>query len=127
MNLNTRFLKVLFYFFSIIVILLSVNPFNKKLIENASGFRIDYLEHFLIVFIWALLFIITRLPDVKNYKTHIYLITTGILFSFIIEAIQYFIPTRSLNLIDFIMNLAGFFAGYIFGFIFIKIFVYYKR
>jgi hypothetical protein len=78
-------------------------------VKAESGFRWDYLEHFLAFFTFGSLYVIWRSD--RNYhmrgtELFVLLIASGG-FSFAMEYAQLYVPGRAFNPIDLTCNLAG--------------------
>jgi VanZ family protein len=78
-------------------------------------FRLDYIIHFLIFFILGFFMQMWRITNNldSSYLKSIYMILGGILFAFISEFPQKFLPYRTFNVVDFICNSAGIVIGFI--------------
>jgi VanZ family protein len=92
------------------IVLVSVIPYSpEKAAVAESGFRWDYLEHFLAFFSFGGLFVLWRSD--RNYRiSAMELVLLCILaagFSWAIEYAQLFVPGRAFNVIDIMFNLAG--------------------
>jgi VanZ family protein len=101
---------VLFILCTAVIILLSLIPYSPEMAVKAeSGFRWDYLEHFLAFFTFGSLYVIWRSD--RNYhmrgtELFVLLIASGG-FSFAMEYAQLYVPGRAFNPIDLTCNLAG--------------------
>lgn len=110
--------KIIFgIFFSIwlvLIILLSVWPGASVTIQqDVSEFHWDYLEHFLFYFILTFLYIFWRFDhklQISGIEIILFLIA-GLIFSWLVEYIQVFIPGRAFTLNDMISNMAGILFG----------------
>lgn len=110
---NTRIWTPAFYLWLLALLVLtsiSFSPEMKK--QNEGGFRFDYLEHFILYAAIPVLYFLADGASLKKIiKDNYYIILLGILFSVLTEIYQYFIPGRSFNPIDLMLNLGGFIAG----------------
>lgn len=80
--------------------------------QNEGGFRFDYLEHFILYAAIPVIYFLAKGAYLDRViKDRYYIILLGILFSLLTEIQQYFIPTRSFNPVDLILNIAGFLVG----------------
>lgn len=80
--------------------------------QNEGGFRLDYLEHFFFYAAIPVFYLLAKGAYLDSIiKSPRYIILLGVLFSTITEVQQYFIPARSFNPIDLILNLGGFAFG----------------
>ncbi len=101
--------KFIFFSYIFALLVLSVIPFSKSkhihLPMLKMEFRADYLIHFFLYLPFARLFHMayTKRLNIK--------ILSGILFAFITEFIQYYLPYRTFNINDLLANILGVFAG----------------
>ncbi len=105
---------ILFILWSLLLIFVTVYPDSSKvIIQTSSGFRWDYLEHFLAYFIFGTLYILWRGDDDFGIRgTELaFLLSVTCAFSILTEYIQVLIPGRSFNVIDMLYNLFGVLAG----------------
>jgi len=87
--------------------------------QPGSGFRWDYLEHFIGYFILGMLFVIWRSNHsfrIQPVELIIFLVAAS-LFGWLTEYIQIFIPGRSFNIIDMLYNLIGVLTGTLLGYL----------
>ena len=95
---------------AVLIIIISVIPYSPDTSQEIStGFRWDYLEHFLAFFTFSSLFILWRSDrkfGIRGLELAI-LIAVVICFSLGTEYIQLFIPGRAFNIVDIIYNLTG--------------------
>lgn len=105
---------ILFITWSCIIIIISIVPGDGlvKLGVNNSGFRWDYIEHFFVFFLLAILFLQWRKNDTRNKRIRLLLLIGGLL-AISTELSQLFIQSRSFNYIDLLCNLAGLPIGFI--------------
>lgn len=101
---------ILFIFWTLLIISTSMIPYSGVSGEpGSSGFRWDYLEHFLAYFAFGSLYILWRSD--RNFTIRklelALLFTLATCFSILTEYIQIFIPGRAFNYIDVLYNLAG--------------------
>lgn len=101
---------ILFVLCSAVIILLSVIPYSTEMAVRAdSGFRWDYLEHYLAFFSFGSLYVLWRSD--RSYRMRgwdlalLMVVASG--FSLGTEYAQLFIPGRAFNLMDVLYNLAG--------------------
>ena len=101
---------VLFILCTAAIILLSLIPFSpERSVKAQSGFRWDYLEHFLAFFSFGSLYILWRC----NRKFRLSGLETALLlvlasgFGWTMEYAQLYIPGRAYNNTDALFNLAG--------------------
>ncbi|KPK86251.1 MAG: hypothetical protein AMS27_05540 [Bacteroides sp. SM23_62_1] len=107
-------LGILFLTWTILLVTLSVLPDTDTTPQqDLSDFRWDYLEHFTFYFILTLLYVFWRRDT--NYSIRIteliLFFVAGILFSWLTEYVQIFIPGRTFNILDMLYNMAGIFFG----------------
>jgi len=99
---------MLFIAWSTLIIVLAVIPnegLTKMGLDN-SGFRWDYLEHFAVFILFAVLYLQWRKSDPAR-KRAVGLIIFGILLAACTELFQLFIQSRSFNYLDLLFNIAG--------------------
>ena len=86
--------------------------------QSISTFRCDYLEHFTGYFILGMLFVIWRGDRSFRIQTPelIAFMVAGLIFGWITEYIQIFIPGRSFNIIDMLYNFLGILSGTLLGY-----------
>jgi len=101
---------ILFIFWTLLIISTSMIPYSGATGEpGSSGFRWDYLEHFLAHFAFGTLYIMWRSDrsfNIRNLELAL-MFTVSICFSILTEFIQLFVPGRAFNYIDVLYNLAG--------------------
>ena len=106
---------ILFWGWSIIVVILTSMPTNPKIIEQDEVFliRLDYLEHIFFFTVQSFLFFFAYpLYQVKKGKIKLlFWLLAGIFFASITEIYQYFIPGRTFNFIDLALNNSGILLG----------------
>lgn len=111
-RMNKRTLKIIFWLWLVSAIILNLVPFINDIstdINIKTGIRWDYLFHFGFYFIGIYIFWQWKLRVFyKKRKVFIILfLISWIIFSSFNEYIQQFIPGRSFNPIDLIMNISG--------------------
>ena len=85
--------------------------------NNLPYQHIDKIIHFILFFIQSYLVTKTYLLRVKNVTLSILkVIIPFIIFSVLIEVIQIYIPYRSFDLFDLLMNIFGSIIGSIIGY-----------
>jgi VanZ family protein len=114
-----------FFGWAALLIILSVIP-TSSLIETEenklSSFRMDYLIHFGVFFIFSMLYGLWQLkgPAQKRQELLLFL-GSGTIYAIATELLQYFVEGRTVNPLDALLNMAGLYAGTtIFYFIFNK-------
>jgi len=121
-------IKLLFYGYTILLFLIAVLPLNSSGSAINHTFvvsiRLDYLLHCAIFIPWVFLLWKYILFNFKVYplKT-IALLFGGILFAFLMEAIQYVLPYRAFNINDLLAN--G--LGVVFGFLILMKYLWVSR
>ncbi|MFW5644467.1 MAG: VanZ family protein [Bacteroidota bacterium] len=99
-----------------VYILMSMSYSGSGQEQNESGFRFDYLLHFLLYAIIPILYFFAEGAGLKKiFKENYYLILLGLLFAILTEIQQYYIPGRSFNPIDLGLNVTGFISGIFLG------------
>jgi VanZ family protein len=76
-----------------------------------SSWRIDYLMHFSMFFMLGAITVIFSLKNKMTTKKALVLFLAIISYSAVSEIIQIYIPGRSFNPVDLLLNEAGFIAG----------------
>ena len=86
--------------------------------QSTSTFRWDYLEHFTGYFILGMIFVIWRGDRSFRIQTPglIAFMVAGLIFGWITEYIQIFIPGRSFKIIDMLYNFLGILSGTLLGY-----------
>ena len=120
-----RFTGVLFCIWILIIIILSVIPGIPDHDIKVKGFeiRMDYIEHFVVFAVLAVLLKFSRSNSIKNKKHWLNIglnIIFGLSFSYLVEFVQIYIPGRTYNTVDFVYNMGGFILIYLLLFIFQK-------
>ncbi len=112
-ELKQLLLAISFFLWSILIIFFSVIPGDDlvNLGNEDSRFRWDYLEHFAVFSLFAILFLLWQRNN-PTRKVFIALLITGISFASFTELLQLFIESRSFNYIDLLFNIAGLHSGY---------------
>ena len=118
MKLINRNTKLLYYSYTVILILIAVLPLNSSGSAINHTFvvsiRLDYLLHCAIFIPWV--FLLQRFT-LFNFRTFpvktIVLLLGGVLFAFAMEAIQYVLPYRAFNINDLLANGLGVVLGFI--------------
>lgn len=108
------FWTIAFFGWAAILLILSVLPSTDIITQTneASRFRLDYLEHFIVFMIFGLLFGFWRrdLLQSRNRETHFFLFFGGI-YAASTELVQIVIESRSFNPADLYFNLGGLLLG----------------
>ena len=120
---KNKFFQVLFWLWAILVLVLSIIPYQNKRIEpeQEEVIRIDYLLHLVVFFILSFLFILWNKEKIKifNQLALLYLINS-LIFSFIVELVQLYVPNRTYNIIDVIYNTMGILVGFFISYLLLK-------
>ena len=116
-----KMLFFLFLFFLLIfnyLPLIKVNEYVKE-VNTSTGWRLDYIWHFLYYFFMVFLFFLW-----KNQTNSIaFFVMVLVIFSGIAvlnEFFQMWVPERSYNPLDMMFNLIGTVLGFILGVFYIK-------
>lgn len=114
---NKKIWTAAFYLWLAGIYILTSMTFSDAVKEqNDSGFRFDYLQHFLLYAIIPVLYFFAEGAGLKKlFKDNYYLILLGLLFAILTEIQQYYIPGRSFNPLDLGLNVAGFVCGIFLG------------
>lgn len=112
---NYIFWTIVFYLWIAALIVFTSISFSPQMKEqNEGGFRFDYLEHFILYAAIPVIYLLAKGACIERLiKSPRIIILLGFLFSLITEVQQYFIPSRSFNPIDLLLNLLGFASGLI--------------
>jgi VanZ family protein len=113
---------ILLVFWACLLFIVSVIPDTSDLIQQStSSFRWDYLEHFGGYFILGMIFVLWR--GDRSFRIQaselIWFMVAGIIFGWIAEYIQIFVPGRSFNIIDMLYNFLGILSGTFLGYFFL--------
>lgn len=102
------FWGILFVGWSIAIIILSLIPDEElaRMGVDNERFRWDYIQHFAVFMLLAMIYLIWRKDDAGVKRISIMLIVCISLAS-ISEFSQLLIPSRNFNYIDLLCNLAG--------------------
>lgn len=108
--------KVLFWLWGLTIFILSSLPNipTQKINIWNEPFRLDYLEHFGVFFIWGgflLLWIVNENGKVNWSSKYLYFLGS-IIFAAVDEIHQIWIPGRSFNPLDLVYNILGLLAAY---------------
>ncbi|MFC2111170.1 VanZ family protein [Bacteroidota bacterium] len=117
---NKSLLKKLFWLWVIVIIILTAIPIPwlaDAKIKTASGFefRLDYFAHtglFFILFAFYYFWKLHLTLKVNNIHFLIFVIAS-LIFSYLDEFVQVFIPSRTYNIVDFYYNGFGIILGLI--------------
>ena len=115
MTINPKYYPILFYTYTVLLIVVAVLPLGgDNAINNmfVISIRMDYILHFVIFLPWVFLL---RMVSNKTFKTAPYktvtLILLGVLFAFSTEFVQYFLTYRAFNINDLLANGLGVVMG----------------
>lgn len=118
---------ILFILWTVLLTVVSVCPdSNKVIISTDSGFRWDYLEHFVAYLIFGGLYILWRSRSDFTLKglEMAMLIAITCIFSILTEYVQILIPDRTFNVMDMAFNVGGVLASILLTyFIIIRLFL----
>lgn len=107
-----RLLAILACTWAVIIMILTLTP--GKYVPSYTLFSYDKLGHTGIFCIQALLIMFTMSFSEKNYSLKRILLTgslVAIVYGFMIELIQGFIPDRSMDIFDALANISGSFLA----------------
>lgn len=113
MKFSVRKLNWLIIGYCSIIIFLSVVSMNGSNALNKIkilGLRSDYLLHVILFVPWMVL-AKWRWKGIKGKKIFWFALAGGIVFAGITEVVQVFVPDRSFNVIDLLVNSLGIVAG----------------
>jgi len=118
MKITETHFKRLFYFYTIILVLLAILPINSISPDSALNniyiisIRLDYLLHFAVFIPWV--FLLWKMVGVSfssNLQATLLYIILGLLFATANEAVQYLLPYRAFNINDLLANGLGVLLG----------------
>lgn len=119
--MKKKSLRYIFYSWLILIILLNVLPgLNNKVndINRIFEIRLDYVFHFIMYF--AGIYVFWQWKFISFYERRKFMIflffVIWMAFSFLFEYFQHYIPGRSYNPVDLLMNLTGVFTASILSF-----------
>ncbi len=118
MKFVNRHIKLFFYGYTVILILIAVLPINSSGSAINHTFivsvRLDYLLHFAIFVPWVFLLVkITRLNSGNFALKMLGWLVIGVLFALVLEAVQYVLPYRAFNINDLLANGLGVVLGFV--------------
>lgn len=107
--LNRKHYIAFFIVLSCIILILAVVPDNTPQMIKINGYeiRIDIIEHILIYL--CLGFFLMKIKHIGI----VYIIFLGLILASVPEIIQHFLPYRSFDPIDLMLNLSGLILGLI--------------
>jgi glycopeptide antibiotics resistance protein len=117
MKTGLKYYKILFYTYTVLIVLLVVLPINSDTSSSMNNLfvvriRLDYLLHFIVFLPWVFLL---RKISKENFRTApvktLGLILLGLLFATSTELVQYFLAYRAFNINDLIANSLGVLLG----------------
>ena len=115
LSLNKKFYFSVSVFWFLLIVYLMI--FYRFKTNNLPYQHLDKFIHFILFFIQSYLVTKTYLLRVKNVTFSILkVIIPFIIFSVLIEIVQIYIPYRSFDLFDLLMNIFGSVAGSIIGY-----------
>ena len=104
-----------FFGWAALLIVLSVIPTSGILEtdDKQSSFRMDYLIHFGVFFVFSMLYGLWRLmgPKPKKRQELLLFLGAGTIYAIATELLQHFVEGRTVNPLDALLNLAGLYAG----------------
>ena len=118
MKFANRHIELLFYSYTVILILISVLPINSSGSAINHTFivsiRLDYLLHCAIFIPWVFLLQKNTQLNLRSFpvKTLGWLVV-GVLFACAMEAVQYVLPYRAFNINDLLANGLGVVLGFV--------------
>ena len=115
MEINkNRILNYVFWFWFIMVIILSILPATPKSRINLWGldFRMDYVEHLVVYFMLGLLYVNRKKSLVnETIPIKVLYILIWMIFAIVTELVQKFVAGRSFNPNDMFYNVIGIILG----------------
>jgi len=115
LSLNNKFYFSVSIFWLLLIVYLMI--FYRFKANNLPYQHIDKFVHFILFFIQSYLVTKTYLLRIKNVTFSILkVIIPFIIFSVLIEVVQIYIPYRSFDLFDLLMNIFGSIVGSIIGY-----------
>ena len=115
---HKKLIRILLCVWVSIIIVLSIIPGIPDHDIKIKGFeiRMDYIEHFVVFAVLAVLLKFSRSNSINNKKRWLNMVLNiifGLSFSYLVEFIQIYIPGRAYNPVDFIYNMGGFILIYL--------------
>lgn len=109
-------IKTALIVYTVILVLLSVLPINSTSSAINHTYvvkvRLDYFLHYIVFFSWMfLVWIFTNVSFRTDFRKTIYIISLCLLFAFVNELVQYFLPYRAFNINDLVANGVGVLLG----------------
>jgi len=106
---NPSLLRIAHASYTLLVIamnFISLNPKESPLNDTfVLSFRLDYIVHFLVFFLWASLTRAAYRPHFsQNFSRAVLWVAAGLLLAVVSEGLQLFIPYRSFNINDIVAN-----------------------
>jgi len=122
---HRKLIRILLWVWVSVIIVLSIIPGIPDHDIKVRGFeiRMDYIEHFVVFAVLAVLLKFSRSNNINNKKRWLNIglnIIFGLSFSYLVEFVQIYIPGRTYNPVDFIYNMGGFILIYLLLFLFQK-------
>jgi glycopeptide antibiotics resistance protein len=117
MKLKPEYYRILFYSYTVLLVLLAVLPINSDTSSSLNNIfvvrvRLDYLLHFIIFLPWMFLLRRVRGENFRDAPLRTMgLILLSVLFASSTELVQYFLAYRTFNINDLIANSLGVLLG----------------
>jgi len=113
---NTVFWSKIFILWTLALLIFNVIPnFTPESLqmEETSPIRTDYIQHFLSFLVLSLLYFLSGKKTFLNriFQSNWLILVAGITFAALVEGLQFYIPGRSFNPVDMILNVAGLLSG----------------
>jgi len=114
-----NYLRLAHWIYSLFILVMASVSINSTTIAlnhtYVLSLRLDYLVHFATFIPWmGMVWMAYSVNVRKNFARAMLWICIGILFSWLTEGIQYFIPYRSFNINDLMANTIGVLLGSLF-------------
>lgn len=109
-----KVLNILFWFWLIITVVLSIIPKTPDSRVYAWGieFRLDYAEHLIFYFVLGMLFVKSKRQILDaNVGLKVLIIFIWVIFGVLTEYVQKLVPGRSFNPNDMYYNITGLITG----------------
>lgn len=114
--IKPQWTKTALIVFTVILVLLSVLPINSTSSTINHTYvvkiRLDYLLHYVVFFFWMfLVWASTNVSFRTDFRKTTFIILLCLLFAFVNELFQYFLPYRAFNINDLLANSIGVLLG----------------
>ena len=106
-NNRIAIIKVLFTIDSVLLLYLAILPAAVLPSTGLALPRVGDLEHYLAYLVWGGLLSFLALTRERKFKGLALVLLLGLNFTFVTELVQYLIPTRNFDFIDWGIDMLG--------------------